>query len=488
MDKQVFAHAAQHLIGGTWQDGAGHNALPIFDPATGEPFAEIAEASPAQVDAAVEAAAAALPKWSALSINRRAEIVLRMKAVIEEHVEPLAYALSVDNGKTLAEARGEIGRAAEALANAASAPMIYHSESGNVAPGLDARRARVPVGVCVAVTPFNFPVMNPAMFSGWSIVCGNTLVLKPSEQTPAVTNLLLSLFSRAGVPEGVINVVHGTADVGRRLVAHPKVAAISCITSSPVARAIYETGALAGKRVQANGGGKNPFVVLADADIDRAAAGISDAAFGMAGQRCLAASRCIVVDDVFDAFLGKLADAAGSYVLGSGRDPQVTMGPVVSAASKARIEGAVDAAAQAGAKIVLDGRKHRIEGGDGTKGGYFAGPTIVTGLSHENPVESQELFGPFLAVHRVKDLDAALAIANDTEFGNAAAVYTASGANAQAFELGSNAGNIGVNTFPAPPMNFTMGGSGKSFYGDIHVCGDGAMHFYTDHKMVVTRW
>lgn len=488
MDKQVFAYAGQHLIGGSWQDGADGRSLPIFDPATGETFAEIAEASAAQVDAAVEAAAAALPAWSALSINRRAEIVLKMKAVIEDNVEQLAYALSVDNGKTLAEARGEIGRAGEALANAAAAPMIYHSESGNVAQGLDARRVRVPVGVCVAVTPFNFPVMNPSMFAGWSIVCGNTLVLKPSEQTPAVTNLLVSLFSRAGVPEGVINVVHGTAEVGRRLVSHPKVAAISCITSSPVAQAIYQTGAMAGKRVQANGGGKNPFVVLADANIDRAAAGISDAAFGMAGQRCLAASRCIVVDEVYNAFLEKLQATANAYVLGSGRDPQVNMGPVVSAAGKARVEGAIDLASKAGAKVVMDGRQRKVEGGSTTKSGYFVGPTIVTEFSHKDPTESAELFGPFLAVHRVRNLDEALEIANDTEFGNAAAVYTTSGANAQAFELRSNAGNIGVNTFPAPPMNFTMGGAGKSFYGDIHVCGDGAMHFYTDHKMVVTRW
>jgi malonate-semialdehyde dehydrogenase (acetylating)/methylmalonate-semialdehyde dehydrogenase len=488
MDNQVLAHAAHHLIGGSWQAGRGEKTIPIFDPAVGETFAEITEASPGQVDAAVEAAAAALPAWSALSISRRAEIVLKMKAVIEERIEPLAHALSVDNGKTLAEARGEIGRAAEAMANAASAPMIYHSESGNVAPGLNARRVRTPVGVCVAITPFNFPVMNPSMFAAWAIVCGNTLVLKPSEQTPAVTNMLVSLFSLAGVPDGVINVVHGTAEVGRRLTTHPKVAAISCITSSPVARAVYEAGAMTGKRVQANGGGKNPFVVLADADLDRAAAGIADAAFGMAGQRCLAASRCIVVDEIYDALLARLVENAKAYVLGNGRDPKVNMGPVVSAGSKGRIVDAIEAAAKAGAKIVLDGRQVKVEGGGDTKKGYFVGPTIIAGLSHKSPVESQELFGPFLALHRVKDLDEAVAIANDTEFGNAAAIYTSSGANAQAFEMLSTAGNIGVNTFPAPPMNFTMGGAGKSFYGDIHVCGDGAMHFYTDHKMVVTRW
>lgn len=487
MSTQISPIATRHLIGGEWKDGESRQAITVYDPAVGRPLAQMQGASLQQADAAVAAAAAAFPSWSALSISRRAEIVLKMKAVVEANIDELAYVLSLDNGKTLAEARGEIVRAAEAIGNAASAPMMYHSQSGSVASQLDARRVRIPLGVCVAVTPFNFPVMNPSMFAAWAIVCGNTLVLKPSEQTPIATNTLMELLRQADVPDGVLNVVHGGAELGRHLVSHPKVAAISCITSSPVARAIYETGAINGKRVQANGGGKNPYVVLPDADMDRAVEGIADAAFGMAGQRCLAASRCIVVGDVFETFLQKLVAKSKGHVLGSGRNPEVTIGPVVSAASKARVEAAIEGAMRSRARIVLDGRKHAVRGEDAS-GGFFVGPTIVTDLSPKDPVDAQEVFGPFLVVHRASSLEEAVAIANDTEFGNAAAIYTTNGCSARAFEAACNAGNIGVNTFPAPPMNFQMGGSGTSFFGNIHVCGDGYMQFYTDHKMVISRW
>lgn len=478
----------QHLIGGQWQAGEGQGTITVYDPATGQPVAQMNEASLDQADAAVAAAAAAFPAWSALSITRRAEIVLQMKALVERNIDELANLLSQDNGKTLAEARAEIGRAAEAIAGAAGAPGIYHSQCGNIAPNLDARRVRVPVGVCVAITPFNFPVMNPSMFAAWSIVCGNTLVLKPSEQTPMITNMLFELFRQAGVPDGVLNIVHGGVALGERLVSHPLVAAVSCITSSPVAKAVYANGTAHGKRVQANGGGKNPFVVLPDADLDKAAEGIADAAFGMSGQRCLAASRCIVVGDVYDRFLEKLVAKSREYVLGGGRHPGVTMGPVVSAASKARVLSAIENAVRSGATLALDGREHPVVGGGDSSEGYFVGPTIVTGLSPKDPVDCQEVFGPFLVVHRVASFDEAIAIANDTDFGNAAAVYTTNGSSARAFETACKAGNIGVNTFPAPPMNFQMGGSGTSFYGDIHVLGDGYMLFYTDHKVVVSRW
>lgn len=480
--------ATRHLIGGAWQDGEAQDTITVYDPATGETVAQMTEASLAQADAAIAAAAAAFPAWSALSINRRAEIVGRMKSIVEANIEDLAYALSLDNGKTLAEAKGEIGRAAEAIGGAAGAPGMYYSQCGNVAPNLDARRVRFPVGVCVAITPFNFPVMNPSMFASWAIVCGNTLVLKPSEQTPIVTNKLFELFRQAGVPDGVLNIVHGGVELGERLVSHPDVAAVSCITSTPVARAIYVNGTSHGKRVQANGGGKNPYVVLPDADLDRAAEGIADAAFGMAGQRCLAASRCIVVGDVYDRFVEKLVARARAYILGSGRNSIATMGPLVSARSKARVEAAIEGAISSGAEVLLDGRKHEVQGGKEVAGGYFVGPTVVAGLSCKDAVDCQEVFGPFLVVHRAASFEEAIEIANDTEFGNAAAIYTTNGSSARAFEMACKAGNIGVNTFPAPPMNFQMGGAGTSFFGDIHMLGDGYMQFYTDHKMVVSRW
>jgi malonate-semialdehyde dehydrogenase (acetylating)/methylmalonate-semialdehyde dehydrogenase len=488
VEKPIFPYAAKHLIGGEWQDGAGTGVIKVTDPATGEIVSQMNEASSDQVDAAVEAAAAAFPAWSALSINRRSEILLKAKQIIEEKIDELAHVLSVDNGKTLAEARGEIGRAAEVIANAASAPMIFHSESGNVAGNLDARRVRIPLGVVAAISPFNFPMMNPSQFASWALVCGNTLVLKPSEQTPMASNLIISMFKLAGVPDGVINIVHGFAEVGKALCSHPKVAAISCITSTPVARAIYTTGTANGKRVQANGGGKNPYVVLADADLGKAVDGIADAAFGMGGQRCLAASRCIVHADIYDAFLEALIAKAKTYVLGNGRDPAVNLGPLVSAASKTRVLKAIDDAVAAGGKLVLDGRVHPINGDAKRDEGNYVGPSIVTELSYKHPVDCQETFGPFLVIHKVSSFEEAVEISNHTEFGNAAAIYTQSGKFARDFEQACRSGNIGVNTFPAPPMNFTMGGMGTSFFGDIHVCGDGPMHFYTDHKMVVSRW
>lgn len=487
MTTEINPNATRHLIGGTWQDGKGDEVFPIFEPATGKKLAEIRGASIEQGDAAVAAAAAALPAWSALSITKRAEIVANMKMVIDANADKLAAVLSQDNGKTLAEARGEIMRAGEAIAGAAGAPTTYHSQNGNIATNIDARRVRMPVGVCVAVTPFNFPVMNPSMFAAWSIVCGNTLVLKPSEQTPMVTNMLFELFREAGVPDGVLNIVHGGIPLGERLVSHPDVKAISCITSSPVAKAIYVNGTAHGKRVQANGGGNNPFVIMPDADMDLAVEGVADAAFGLSGQRCLAASRCIVVGDIYDEFLAKLTERSKKFVLGSGQDPEVNMGPVVSAGSRDRVASAVERAVKSGAKVVLDGRSYPVRG-DNTADGFFIGPNIITDLDYKDPVSCEEVFGPFLVVYRASSLDEAIAIANHTEFGNAAAIYTANGSSALAFEQQCHAGNIGINIFPAPPMNFQMGGLGTSFYGDIHVLGDGYMQFYTDHKVVINRW
>lgn len=488
MDRNLVPYATHHLIAGQWTPGEGTQAFPVHEPATGAQIATLTAASLGQVDAAVAAADAAFAGWAALSITRRAEIMLRARILLESRAEEMAVALSRDNGKTLAEARGEVQRGAEAISGAAGAPGMYYSQSGNVAPGLDARRVRYPLGVCVAITPFNFPVMNPSMFIAWVLVCGNTLVLKPSEQTCTITNMLAEIFRAAGVPDGVLNVVHGGPEVGEGLVSHPRTVAISCITSSPVAQAIYATGTSHGKRVQANGGGKNPYVVLPDADLDKAVEGIADAAFGMAGQRCLAASRCIVVGDIYKDFVQRLVARSAAYVLGDGLHPDTTMGPVVSGAGKARVLRTIAAAEAQGATILLDGRRHAKTSGPIPAESFLIGPTIVTGISPADPIDRQEVFGPFLVIHHVADFDAAIALANDTEFGNAAAIYTASGHSAARFERECRAGNIGVNNFPAPPMNFQMGGMGSSFFGDAHVLGDGYLQFFTDHKVVVSRW
>ncbi|MEU6561613.1 aldehyde dehydrogenase family protein [Nocardia nova] len=479
---------AANLIDGQWRSGEGAEAIEVFDPATGARIAELAPASVADADTAVAAAERAFADWSARPLQDRVRFLYRMKALLEQNTEALARVITSDQGKTLDEARGEVARAVDFLETAIAAPMLYHGESINVTTGLDARRVREPLGVCLAVTPSNFPVMNTVQFSSWALVTGNTLIIKASEQDPIASSAAIRLLQEAGLPAGVLNLVHGRADVVKHLIAHPAVRAVSCITSSPTAKAIYESAAAAGKRVQANGGAKNPIVVASDADLDRAAAGVISSAYGMAGQRCLAGSRVIVIGDVYDELLNKVVALAEKIVVGSGRDEAVTMGPVVSAASRDRIFAALREAEELGATIVLDGRTVKPAGGAETEQGYFIGPTVVTGLDPRHPVERRELFGPVVVVHRVDSLDAAIDLSNDTEFGNAATIFTTSGATAAAYERRVRSGNVGVNAFPAPPANVTMGGYGASFYGDSHVCGAAPLDFFTDQKLVVSRW
>jgi len=482
------AQAPQHLINGEWQAGSGTEVIDVFDPATGRQIAELTAATTAEVDAAVDAAAAAFGAWSGLSLQRRVQYLYKMRQIVADNAESLARCITRDQGKTLDEARGEVLRLGEFIETAIAAPMLYQATAGNVARGLDARHVREPLGVCVAITPFNFPAMNPSQFSAWALVTGNTLVVKASEQDPLASTMAIGLLQESGIPDGVLNLIHGRADASKRLIEHPKVAAVSCITSSPTAKAIYTTASAAGKRVQANGGAKNPIVVAEDADLDLAATGIVQSAFGMAGQRCLAGSRVVVVGGVYDALLERVSDLADELVIGAGSDDGTTLGPVVSAASKERIETAIERALDAGATAVLDGRGAVPVTPSASSDGYFIGPTILTDLSPAEAVEREETFGPLIAVHRVGSTGEAIELSNDTEFGNAASIYTRSGSTAREFETGCRAGNIGINAFPAPPGNFTMGGSGTSFYGDMHICGDGPLHFYTDQKLVVSRW
>ncbi|MGH2800273.1 MAG: aldehyde dehydrogenase family protein, partial [Thermoleophilaceae bacterium] len=296
----------EHLINGQWRTGSG-DGIDVFDPARGQRVAELHSATADEVDEAVEAAANAFEEWSETPLQRRVQYLYQMRQLLKDNAESLARTITLDQGKTLDEARGEVLRAGEFIETAIAAPMLSHATSGNVARGIDARHVREPLGVCVAITPFNFPVMNPSQFSAWALVTGNTLVVKPSEQDPLASTAVIRLLQRSGIPDGVLNLVHGRADVAQRLIDHPEVAAVSCITSSPVAKAVHERAALAGKRVQANGGADNPIVVTEDADLDLAAEGAVTSAMGMAGQRCLAASRVIAVGGVHDELLEKIA-------------------------------------------------------------------------------------------------------------------------------------------------------------------------------------
>ncbi|WP_036517291.1 aldehyde dehydrogenase family protein, partial [Nocardioides sp. J54] len=478
----------QHWIDGEFVTGSGSDAIDVFDPATGKVVTQVTAATDAEVDAAVAAAAAAFDEWSQLSITRRVQYLHAMRHNVVSNGERLARTISLDQGKTLEEARGEVMRAAEFIDTAIAAPMLAHSRSGHVAGPIEARNVREPLGVCVAVTPFNFPVMNPSQFSAWALVTGNTLVVKPSEQDPVASTALFHLFAEAGLPNGVLNLVHGRAEVSKRLVDHPDVAAVSCITSTPTARAIHERASALGKRVQANGGAKNPILVAGDADLALAAEGIVTSAFGMAGQRCLAGTRIVVLDEVYDELVDRVAALTDALVVGAGLDEGTTMGPVVSAASRSRLEDLITQAVDAGATAVRDGRGVAPMTPSATSDGFFVGPTVLADLAPTHPAEFQETFGPVIAMHRVGDLDQAIALANDTEFGNASTIFTRSGTVARRFERASRAGNIGINTFPAPPANFVMGGLGTSFFGETHVCGDAPLRFYTEEKLVVARW
>ncbi|MEU1999860.1 aldehyde dehydrogenase family protein [Rhodococcus sp. NPDC019627] len=480
--------AAANIINGKFVTGSGSDPIEVFNPASGKLLQNLQPASIDDADAAVTAAASAYPAWSGLSLTHRVEYLRKMRFQLERNVEVIAAAITADHGKTLAEARGEVARAMDFLDTAIAAPMLYHSDSINVSNGLDARRVRESLGVCLAVTPSNFPVMNTTQFSGWALVTGNTLIIKASEADPIASTTVIGILQQAGLPAGVLNLIHGRADVVQHLIAHPEVKAVSCITSSPTAKAIYAAAAAAGKRVQANGGAKNPIVVADDADLDVATAGIVSSAYGMAGQRCLAGTRLIVLDSVWDALLSKLTTAIDEIVTGDGTVEGVTMGPVVNRASYDRILSVLGQAEEAGAEFIRDGRKVQPKGGPQTADGYFIGPTLVAGLEPAGKLESQELFGPVVAVLRVATLDEAIALSNNTEFGNAASIFTTSGANAAAYERGVRSGNVGVNAFPAPPANVTMGGYGTSFYGDSHVCGAAPLDFFTDQKLVVTRW
>jgi malonate-semialdehyde dehydrogenase (acetylating) / methylmalonate-semialdehyde dehydrogenase len=487
MSTAELERAPQQLIGGQWRTASGTDAIDVFNPATGGTLAEMPMASSQDVDDAVAAAGAAFESWSKLSLTRRLGYVQNMKAALLAGAEELAHSVTLDNGKTLEEARGEVLRAADAMDATLGLPMYSHTQSGNIAAGLDYRRVRIPLGVCAAITPFNFPVMNPTMFSAWALATGNTLVIKGSEQDPIATAHLMRIFQESGLPDGVLNVIQGNVEVAQRLITHHDVKAVSCITSSPAAKAIYTAATAAGKRCQANGGASNPIVVAADADIEMAAAGVVASAFGMSGQRCLAGSRLIILSDVYEQTLNRVVELSSQLVVGSGFDAETTMGPLISRTSVERIEQAVETALHEGATALLDGRDPHV-GGTGNEGGYYVGPSILADVAPSSPVNQEEVFGPFITVLRAGDLDEAIHAANDTVFGNASSIYTTSGSTARAFEQSSDAGNIGINQFPAPPQSVSMGGRGISFYGDLHATGDEPMAFFTDQKLVLSRW
>jgi malonate-semialdehyde dehydrogenase (acetylating)/methylmalonate-semialdehyde dehydrogenase len=476
------------FVGGEWRKVSGIATSPVFNPSRGETIAEVPMCTKEHVDLAVEAAADAFPNWRDTPPVERARLFFRYRQLIEEHFDRICQSVSREHGKTLAEARGSAYRGIENVEYACGVPTLLMGDTlENLARGVDCETMHQPLGVCVGITPFNFPAMVPMWMFPLAIACGNTFVLKPSEKVPLTALLLIELLEKAGLPKGVLNVVHGGRECVDALLTHPKVKAISFVGSSPVARHIYETGTQHGKRVQANGGAKNYIVIMPDADVARTVEALSTAAFGCAGERCMAGSTAITVGKAADHLLPSLVEAARAIKVGpTDQDAQPDMGPVITAQHRDRIMSLVASGEKEGAKIIADGRGVRVA--DAPNGFYF-GATIVDQVQDEMTLAREEVFGPVLNVMRMDDLDGAIEIANRSAYGNGTAIFTNSGKAAREFKHRVKAGMVGINVgVPATMAMFPFTGWDDSFYGDLHIQGKEGVQFYTQQKVVSTRW
>jgi malonate-semialdehyde dehydrogenase (acetylating) / methylmalonate-semialdehyde dehydrogenase len=475
-----------HFIDGSRVTG-GSTSAPITDPSIGKVTKQVALGSAAEVDKAVAAAARAFPAWAATPAPRRAAVLFRFKDLIEKHADELAGLITSEHGKVLSDARGSLQRGLEVVEFACGIPHLLKGEfSENVGTGIDAYSLRQPLGVCAGITPFNFPAMVPLWMFPVAIACGNTFVLKPSEKVPGCSMRLAELLTEAGAPPGVFNIVNGAKETVDALLAHPGIAAISFVGSTPVAEHVYRTGTQAGKRVQALGGAKNHMVILPDADLDQATDALMGAAYGSAGERCMAISVAVAVGAVADPLIQKLAPKVRALKIGPGSDKESEMGPLVSAAHRDKVKGYIDLGVKEGAELVVDGRNVRLQG---YEDGFFLGGSLFDQVRPEMRIYREEIFGPVLAVVRAPGFDDALKLVNDHEFGNGAAIFTRDGDAARAFVSGVKTGMVGVNVaIPVPMAFYSFGGWKHSLFGDHHIHGAEGVRFYTRLKSVTSRW
>lgn len=457
-----------------------------YNPATGEAVAEIPRTTPEEISAAVEAGFNAFPGWSRTPVLQRCKVLFKYRQVLEANAEELIGLITEENGKTLEESRGSFQRGMECIEFACGAPTLMMGDTvEQVGSGVDAWSVRVPVGVCVGITPFNFPFMVPLWMFPMAIACGNTFVLKPSDKVPRTAVRLVELAYEAGLPAGVLNLVHGAKETVDRLLTDPRVKAASFVGSSNVARYIYQTAANNGKRVQALGGAKNHSVVLPDAEMKSTVTAVMGSSFGCAGERCLATSVVVAVGEAGDPLVKELVRAADNLSVGAGCEPKTGMGPVITEDAKKRILSYVELAEREGAVLARDGRKDAVTSGNG----YFIGPTILDKVDPKSRVAKEEIFGPVLSVIRVNDLKEALEVIRKSEYGNAASVFTRSGGAAREFTQNVAAGMVGINVgVPAPVAFFPFSGWRNSFFGDLHALGKDAVHFYTEQRVVTCRW
>lgn len=476
----------KNYIGGKWIESASENTETVYNPATGEEIAIVKLSMREEVNEAVEVAHEAFKSWSQVPVPKRGRILFKYQQLLVEHWDELAKLVTIENGKSFAEAHGEVLRGIECVEFAAGIPnLMMGKQLPDIAAGLESGMYRYPIGVVGGITPFNFPMMVPCWMFPLAIACGNTFVLKPSERTPLLAARLAELFEEAGLPSGVLNIVNGAHDVVNGLIEEKKVKAISFVGSQPVAELVYKKGTENLKRVQALSGAKNHSIVLKDANLDVAVSQITGAAFGSAGERCMAAAVVAVEEGIADAFIEKLKQAADDITIGNGLEEGVFLGPVIRQKHKERTLSYIDSGISQGATLLRDGRKDKATEGEG----YFLGPTIFDHVTQEMKIWQDEIFAPVLSVVRVKDLTDAIDLANASAFANGACIYTDSASAIRQFRETMDSGMLGVNIgVPAPMAFFPFSGYKDSFYGDLHANGSDGVEFYTRKKMVTARY
>ncbi|WP_139005890.1 CoA-acylating methylmalonate-semialdehyde dehydrogenase [Arthrobacter crystallopoietes] len=476
-----------HFINGAETAGEGDRTQSVYNPATGETTGELRLANRADIEAVVAAAKAASEIWAETSLTKRTAVLFKFRELLAANVQELAKIVTSEHGKVVSDAAGEVGRGLEVVEYACGASQSLKGEySDQVAGGIDVFSFRQPLGVVAGITPFNFPVMVPLWMAPVAIVTGNAFILKPSERDPSASLFMARLWKEAGLPDGVFNVLQGDKEAVDGLLTHPDVDGISFVGSTPIAKYVHETATKHGKRVQALGGAKNHAVVMPDADMDLAADHINAAAFGSAGQRCMAISVAVAVGDAAESLVAKLKERAEAIKVANGMEPDADMGPVITPHSKARLQKIVGEAQEDGAALVVDGRDLMVKDHEN---GFFVGPTVIDHVRREMTAYQEEIFGPVLAVVRVANIEEALEVINSNPYGNGTAIFTASGAYARAFTRGVTVGMVGVNVpLPVPVAWHSFGGWKDSLFGDHHIYGPDGVRFYTRGKVVTQRW
>lgn len=477
----------ENYIDGKWTSSTSGDSLEIINPATQDILAKVPLSTNVDIDNAVEAASTALVDWRDTPATERVQYLFKLKTLFEENLDELARTITLECGKTFAESKGELQRAIENIEVACGIPtMLMGSNLENIARGIDEHMIRQPIGVVGIITPFNFPGMIPFWFLPYAIACGNTCVIKPSEKVPLTMIAAMRLLEQTGIPKGVVNLVNGGKETVDAILDHPKIKAISFVGSSKVAHYIYSRGAANGKRVQAQGGAKNPVVIMPDADPEMTTQIVADSAFGCAGQRCLANSLVITVAEAKDTFTEAICDAASNRVLGSGLDEGVQVGPVINDDSKQRIQSFIDNASSENANVITGGNAVTVK--DYEKGNFIA-PTVIDNVKPDGKIATSEIFGPVLGLMHASTLEEAIEMVNKGKYGNMGCIFTNSGPAARKFRNQVDAGNIGINIGVAAPMAFfPFSGWNESFYGDLHAQGSHAIEFYTQTKVIAERW